>query len=68
MACMIQFAPAIAMATTPLARVDHFEDVSNWHIRQNVEHSPLRMNWVVVTEGNGSRKLQMQWKPSADTR
>lgn len=25
------------------------------------EHQPLRMNWVVVTDDNGNRRLEMAW-------
>ena len=27
---------------------------------------PLRMNWVVVTDKNGSRRLRMQWTADED--
>jgi hypothetical protein len=67
MACMIQFAPA--MATTQLARVSYYEDAV---VRQEspviTERGTLRMNWVAVTDGDGNRVLRMQWKPSADDR
>jgi len=68
MACMTLFAPPMTMATTKLARVVFFEEASNLHIESSVEGKPVSMNWVVVTDSDGSRKLQMQWKPSADIR
>jgi hypothetical protein len=65
MACMIQFAPA--MATNQLTRVAHCEDTVN---RQELpvitERGAVRMNWVAVTDSDGNRVLRMQWKPSAD--
>jgi hypothetical protein len=67
MACMTQFAPA--MATTQLARVSYYENAVN---RQEIpvitERGPLRMSWVAVTDGDGNRVLRMQWKPSRDDR
>jgi hypothetical protein len=65
MACMIQFAPA--MATNQLARVAHYEDAVN---RQELpvitERGAVRMNWVAVTDSAGNRVLKMEWKTSAD--
>jgi hypothetical protein len=67
MACMIQFAPA--MATTQLARAAHYEDAMH---RQEVPiispRGAVRLNWVAVTDGDGNRVLRMQWEPSADDR
>ncbi len=58
MPCMTLLAPAVAMATTQLARVINYE-VSAPQQRQNAEQQPLRMNWVVVTDKNNSRLLRM---------
>jgi len=35
-------------------------------VREKVEarFRPLRMNWVVVTDTNGNRRLQMSWRVS----
>lgn len=67
MACMIQFAPA--MATTQLARVSYYENaVDRQVIPVITERGPLHMNWVAVTDGDGNRVLRMQWRPSADER
>jgi hypothetical protein len=68
MSCMALFAPPMAMATTQLARAVHYEDASVWQLGSKVERNCLRMSWVVVTDSDGSRKLQMQWRPSADLR
>jgi hypothetical protein len=59
MACMTLFAQP--MATTQLVRVAQYEDLSVQQTETNVDHSALRMSWVVVTGNNGKRELQMQW-------
>jgi hypothetical protein len=33
-------------------------------LEPRIEQQPLRMNWVVVTDKNGSRRLSMQWAVS----
>ena len=63
MACMTVFAP-MAMATTQLAHVVRYEDSTSWQTEWSSESAPLRMNWVVVTDENGNRKLSMQWAPA----
>jgi len=64
MACITLIAP-VAMATTQFARVIHYEDASTLHVENTVERTPLHMSWVVATDSDGNRKLQMQWTPSA---
>jgi hypothetical protein len=32
----------------------------------DVERKSLSMSWVVVSDNNGNRKLQIQWAPSED--
>jgi len=66
MACITLFAQTMAMATTQLARVIHYEDASPGQPGGTVESKSLRMSWVVVTDDNGNRKLQIQWSPSED--
>jgi hypothetical protein len=66
MACITLFAHPMAMATTQLARAIHYKKVSACPMDGNVEHKPLSMSWVVVTDNNGNRKLQIQWAPSED--
>jgi len=68
MACMIQFAPLMAMAATPLARAVQYDDVSTRQFEGITLRGPVRMNWVAVTDSNGNQRLQMQWTPSADNR
>jgi len=65
MACMTLLAQPMAMATTQLARVIRYEVSAPWE-EQNSGRQPLRMNWVVVTDKSGSRRLRMQWKAAED--
>jgi hypothetical protein len=65
MACMTLLAQPVAMATTQLARVIRYEVSAPQH-EQNTGRQPLRMNWVVVTDKNGSRRLRMQWVADED--
>ena len=67
MACMTLFAQPMAMATTQFARVIQYESAFT-QLEGNLERNSLRMSWVVVTDGNGGKKLQMQWTPSAELR
>jgi hypothetical protein len=62
MACMTLSAQPVAMATTQLARIIRYDISAPWHFEQITEPQPLRMNWVVVTDQNGSRALRMQWE------
>lgn len=68
MACITLLAQPMTMATTQLARAAQYEGVSARHYEGNVERTSLSMNWVVVTDSSGSRKLQMVWAPSAEDR
>jgi hypothetical protein len=56
----------MAIATTQLARVIHCDSASTWQLEGTVERQPLSMSWVVVTDSDGSRKLHIEWTPSAD--
>jgi len=64
MACITFFALPVAMATTRFPRVIRYEVSLPLQSEQNIEQQPLRMNWVVVTGKNGSRRLRMQWATS----
>jgi len=68
MACITLFAQPLAMATTQLTRAVHYEVAPNPQLERTVERKSLSMSWVVVTDSNGNRKLQIQWTPSADLR
>ncbi len=68
MACITQFAPALAMAATQVARVVRVEEMATRQPQRVSERAPLRMNWVAVTDSGGNRTLQTRWTPSADDR
>ena len=61
MSCMVLTAPKITMATTQFARTACYE--SCWCLEEQFDprHQPLRMKWVVVTDDNGNRRLQIDW-------
>jgi hypothetical protein len=64
MACMTVCAPAMAMATTQLARVVRYEAADAWYSEPSMDRRSLRLNWVVVTGNNGGRQLRAQWLPA----
>jgi hypothetical protein len=64
MACIAVFSP-MAMATTQLARVIRYESDAPWIVQKTPEQRPLRMNWVVVTDKDGKRRLSTEWLPVA---
>lgn len=68
MACIAQFAPALTMAATQVARVAHVDETRIQQLEAVSERAPLRMNWVAVTDSGGNRKLQIRWTFSADDR
>lgn len=61
MACITMLAPPMAMATTQLKHRTAHEVFAPIHFHPNLEQRSPRMNWVVVTDNNGSRHLRMQW-------
>jgi hypothetical protein len=63
MACMTLIAEPLAMATTQFKRATCFENAAVWQIESSAGRKSLRMNWVVVTDSNGNRRLQMKWMP-----
>jgi hypothetical protein len=63
MCCITLIAPMITMATTQLMREARCHTCAQASER-NV-NTP-RMNWVVVTDENQNRRMQMQWTPSAE--
>jgi len=68
MACITQYAPAMAMAATQLARAVRIEELATRQLECVSERAPLRMNWVAVTDSGGNQTLQMRWTLSADDR
>lgn len=64
MACITHFAPTMAMAATQVARVVHVEELRIRQLEGGWERTPLRMNWVAVTDSG--QRLQMRWALSVD--
>ena len=62
MCCTAMTLQANTMATTRLMRTDARR--CRLGDEQKTEFRPLRMNWVVVTDANGTRQLQMSWHPN----
>lgn len=61
MSCMTLIAPDITMTTTQFARDVCYESCMAVEELFVPQHQPLRMNWVVVTDENGNRRLQIDW-------
>jgi hypothetical protein len=59
-ACVTLFAQPLAMATTQLVSAIRYEDARSWQVEPKAAHTPLRMSWVVVTDGNGKRQLRVR--------
>ena len=60
MCCITLVAQQATMATTQLTRAAGYQ--MGWPRQdQEAEFRPLRMNWVVVTDGNGGCQLRMCW-------
>ena len=65
MCCTTLIAQHAPMATTELMRAAAWE-ICRLVSEQKTEFSPLRMNWVVVTDENGHRQLRMCWRADRD--
>lgn len=61
MSCMIVTAPEITMATTEFMRCV-LRERSPVIEQFPTQNQPLRVNWVVLTDDNGNRRLQMGWR------
>jgi hypothetical protein len=61
MACITMLATPMAMATSQLKRKIAREVFAPIHFERKTEQRSPRMNWVVVTDNNGSRHLRMKW-------
>jgi len=66
MTCMTASAEAMAMPTTQLTRVIQYADIASWQLESKAERKSPRMSWVVVTDKNGRRQLQIQWEPAVE--
>jgi hypothetical protein len=65
MCCATLIAQETMMATTELMRAA-CEICWPLQDQQKTQYRPLRMNWVVVTDENGNRRLQMGWDAKRD--
>lgn len=61
MSCMILTAPKVTMATTQFNRTAAYEPCSVVEEHFATRQQPVHMNWVVVTDENGNRRLQIDW-------
>jgi hypothetical protein len=59
--CTVLSALESTMATTQLTRAACCEVCWQQQEEQQAEQKPLRMNWVVVTDESGMRRLRMCW-------
>ena len=66
MACMTLFAQPMAMTTTQLEHAIRNEDAAVWQFDVALRSKSLRMSWIVVTDEEGRRRLQMQWASVAN--
>ena len=60
MSCMVLTTPEIKMATKQFLRSACYENCSPSE-QFHIQHKPLRMNWIVATDENGNRRLQIDW-------
>jgi hypothetical protein len=60
--------PGQAEPTTQLTRAVCYDIGWPWQEDQKGEHRSVRMNWVVVTDENGSRQVRMCWRADRDPR
>jgi hypothetical protein len=58
MASITLVIPPMAMATTQFARVIGYEVSAPWQSEPTTGRQILHLNWVVVTDKNGSRRLR----------
>lgn len=66
MCCATLIAQETTMAMTQLMRAACCNVC--WPLKddQKTQYQPVRMNWVVVTDANGNRRLQMGWRADRD--
>jgi hypothetical protein len=65
MVCITLFAQPMAMATTQLARAIPHQTALR-QMEAGAARSTLRMSWVVVTDGDGKKKLRIEWRTGRD--
>lgn len=52
----------VTLATQSLARAASYDGHRAVDEKAEHEFRPVHMNWVVVTDPNGHRQLQMRWR------
>jgi len=62
MSCMTLTAQDVTMTTTQFTRAVCYASSMPVEELFVPPYQPLRMNWVVVTDENGNRRLQMGWQ------
>lgn len=68
MCCITSVGYEASMATTQLMGAIGCEVGRVRAEQARIGRNPPRMNWVVVTDENQTRRMQMHWKPSAGDR
>jgi len=68
MCCIALVGKEATMATTQLMRAVCYEVCWMRAEQDRVAAKAPRMNWVVVTDKNQNRRMQMRWEPSAGDR
>jgi hypothetical protein len=61
MSCMTLTAQGITMSTMQFKRAVCYERCAPVEEYRAPRQERLRMNWIVVTDENGNRRLQMGW-------
>ena len=52
----------VTMAVKPLTQAASFESWRPVHETGAAKFHPVHMNWMVVTDTKGNRRLQMRWQ------
>jgi hypothetical protein len=66
MSCATLTAQETTMPTTQLMRAACYDVCWPMKAEQEIHRQALRMNWVVVTDANGDRRLKMSWRADRD--
>ena len=66
MSCMTLTAQDVTMTTTQFTRAVCYTSCMPVDELFVPQYQPLRMNWVVVTDENGNRRLQVDWHADRD--
>jgi len=66
MSCMTLIAHEATMATTQVTRAVTRQVCWPELVEQTAKQTLVRMNWVVVTDENGNRRLRIAWHADRD--